>query len=41
MMVAAKDIDKGKDGEVQYFLREGTGLSVFSIEKDTGNYSFI
>uniref|UniRef100_A0A8C2T5B4 FAT atypical cadherin 2 n=1 Tax=Coturnix japonica TaxID=93934 RepID=A0A8C2T5B4_COTJA len=36
MMVTAKDIDKGKDGEVQYFLREGTGLSVFSIEKDTG-----
>ncbi|NWX47495.1 FAT2 protein, partial [Steatornis caripensis] len=36
MMVTAKDIDKGKDGEVQYFLREGTGLSVFRIEKDTG-----
>ncbi|KFV61323.1 Protocadherin Fat 2, partial [Dryobates pubescens] len=36
MMVTAKDIDKGKDGEVQYFLREGTGLSAFSIEKDTG-----
>ncbi|NXA17585.1 FAT2 protein, partial [Ibidorhyncha struthersii] len=36
MMVTAKDIDKGKDGEVRYFLREGTGLSVFSIEKDTG-----
>uniref|UniRef100_U3ICD8 FAT atypical cadherin 2 n=1 Tax=Anas platyrhynchos platyrhynchos TaxID=8840 RepID=U3ICD8_ANAPP len=37
MMVTAKDIDKGKDGEVQYFLREGTGLSIFRIEKDTGN----
>uniref|UniRef100_A0A8C3UYE4 FAT atypical cadherin 2 n=1 Tax=Catharus ustulatus TaxID=91951 RepID=A0A8C3UYE4_CATUS len=36
MMVTAKDIDRGKDGEVQYFLREGTGLSVFHIEKDTG-----
>ncbi|XP_017683478.1 PREDICTED: protocadherin Fat 2 [Lepidothrix coronata] len=36
MMVTAKDIDKGKDGEVQYFLREGTGMSVFHIEKDTG-----
>ncbi|KAM4653660.1 protocadherin Fat 2 [Amazona ochrocephala] len=36
MMVTAKDIDKGKDGEVQYLLREGTGLSVFRIEKDTG-----
>ncbi|XP_009321015.1 PREDICTED: protocadherin Fat 2 [Pygoscelis adeliae] len=36
MMVTAKDVDKGKDGEVQYFLREGTGLSVFHIEKDTG-----
>uniref|UniRef100_A0A663MKD2 FAT atypical cadherin 2 n=1 Tax=Athene cunicularia TaxID=194338 RepID=A0A663MKD2_ATHCN len=36
MTVTAKDIDKGKDGEVQYFLREGTGLSIFRIEKDTG-----
>uniref|UniRef100_A0A8C5UBS7 FAT atypical cadherin 2 n=1 Tax=Malurus cyaneus samueli TaxID=2593467 RepID=A0A8C5UBS7_9PASS len=36
MVVTAKDIDRGKDGEVQYFLREGTGLSVFHIEKDTG-----
>ncbi|KGL79349.1 Protocadherin Fat 2, partial [Tinamus guttatus] len=36
MLVTAKDIDEGKDGEVQYFLREGTGLSLFSIEKDTG-----
>ncbi|XP_019361654.1 PREDICTED: protocadherin Fat 2 isoform X1 [Gavialis gangeticus] len=36
MTVTAQDADKGKDGELQYFIREGTGLSVFRIEKDTG-----
>ncbi|KAJ7316376.1 hypothetical protein JRQ81_002538 [Phrynocephalus forsythii] len=34
--VTAQDDDKGKDGEIQYFIREGTDLAVFSIEKDTG-----
>ncbi|XP_062976958.1 protocadherin Fat 2 isoform X2 [Elgaria multicarinata webbii] len=36
MRVIAQDGDKGKDGEIQYFIREGTDLAVFSIEKDTG-----
>ncbi|XP_028574146.2 protocadherin Fat 2 [Podarcis muralis] len=36
MTVIANDGDKGKDGEIQYFIREGTGLAVFDIEKDTG-----
>ncbi|XP_067423513.1 protocadherin Fat 2 [Emydura macquarii macquarii] len=36
MMVTAQDGDKGKDGELQYFIREGTGLAVFHIEEDTG-----
>uniref|UniRef100_A0A8C3S0B0 FAT atypical cadherin 2 n=1 Tax=Chelydra serpentina TaxID=8475 RepID=A0A8C3S0B0_CHESE len=36
MMVTAQDGDKGKDGELQYFIREGTGLAVFRIEEDTG-----
>lgn len=35
--VTAQDDDKGKDGEIQYFIREGTDLAIFSIEKDTGN----
>ncbi|XP_062826337.1 protocadherin Fat 2 isoform X2 [Anolis carolinensis] len=36
MRVTAQDGDKGKDGEIQYFIREGTGLAVFDIEKDSG-----
>ncbi|CAM5159687.1 unnamed protein product [Natator depressus] len=36
MMVTAQDGDKGQDGELQYFIREGTGLAVFRIEEDTG-----
>ncbi|XP_078241753.1 protocadherin Fat 2 isoform X1 [Pogona vitticeps] len=36
MTVTAQDDDKGKDGEIQYFIREGTDLAVFSIEKDSG-----
>ncbi|XP_058148651.1 protocadherin Fat 2 [Dasypus novemcinctus] len=36
MEVAAQDGDSGLDGELQYFLRAGTGLAVFSIDCDTG-----
>lgn len=35
--IIAQDGDKGKDGQIQYSIREGTGLTFFSIEKDTGN----
>uniref|UniRef100_A0A8D0GHX8 FAT atypical cadherin 2 n=1 Tax=Sphenodon punctatus TaxID=8508 RepID=A0A8D0GHX8_SPHPU len=36
MRVTAQDDDKGKDGQIQYSIREGTGLALFSIEEDTG-----
>ncbi|XP_076993564.1 protocadherin Fat 2 [Tamandua tetradactyla] len=36
MKVAAQDNDSGLDGEIQYFLRAGTGLGIFSINRDTG-----
>ncbi|XP_025148164.2 protocadherin Fat 2 [Bubalus bubalis] len=36
MVVAAHDDDTGLDGELQYFLRGGTGLAAFSINQDTG-----
>ncbi|XP_043455316.1 protocadherin Fat 2 [Prionailurus bengalensis] len=36
MVVAAHDDDGGLDGELQYFLRAGTSLAAFSINKDTG-----
>lgn len=37
MRVTAQDSDKGKDGQIQYFIRDGTDLAVFTIERDTGN----
>ncbi|XP_003464523.3 protocadherin Fat 2 isoform X2 [Cavia porcellus] len=36
MQVMAQDDDNGSDGEIQYFLRAGTGLAAFSIDPDTG-----
>ncbi|KAM6224231.1 protocadherin Fat 2 [Rhynchocyon petersi] len=36
MVVTAHDDDNGLDGELQYFLRAGTGLAAFSINQDTG-----
>ncbi|XP_077182634.1 protocadherin Fat 2 isoform X2 [Paroedura picta] len=36
MRVTAQDDDKGKDGQIQYFVRDGTDLALFSIERDTG-----
>ncbi|XP_069340449.1 protocadherin Fat 2 [Eulemur rufifrons] len=36
LVVAAQDNDSGLDGELQYFLRAGTGLAAFSINQDTG-----
>ncbi|KAM7141484.1 protocadherin Fat 2 [Molossus nigricans] len=35
-VVAAHDEDSGLDGELQYFLRAGTSLTAFSIDRDTG-----
>ncbi|XP_015270777.1 PREDICTED: protocadherin Fat 2 [Gekko japonicus] len=36
MRVTAQDDDKGKDGQIQYSIRDGTNLALFNIEKDTG-----
>ncbi|XP_025023607.1 protocadherin Fat 2 [Python bivittatus] len=36
MRVVAQDADRGKDGQIQYFIREGSGMALFSIENDTG-----
>ncbi|XP_054832337.1 protocadherin Fat 2 [Eublepharis macularius] len=36
MSVTAQDGDKGKDGQIQYFIRDGTALAFFDIERDTG-----
>lgn len=37
MKVLAQDGDRGKDGQIQYFIREGSGMALFNIENDTGN----
>ncbi|XP_077575888.1 protocadherin Fat 1a [Stigmatopora nigra] len=34
--MAAQDDDKGRDGEIRYSIRGGSGLGVFSIEEETG-----
>ncbi|KAK1343482.1 hypothetical protein QTO34_016262 [Cnephaeus nilssonii] len=36
IVVTAHDDDSGLDGELQYFLRDGTSLTAFSINQDTG-----
>ncbi|XP_061626492.1 protocadherin Fat 1a isoform X2 [Phyllopteryx taeniolatus] len=36
MTVRAVDEDKGRDGEIQYSIRDGSGLGIFIIDEETG-----
>uniref|UniRef100_A0A8C5MTU4 FAT atypical cadherin 2 n=1 Tax=Leptobrachium leishanense TaxID=445787 RepID=A0A8C5MTU4_9ANUR len=36
LSIIARDGDKGKDGEIRYSIRDGSDLSVFSINEETG-----
>lgn len=36
MKVAAQDEDKGRDGEIRYSIRDGSGLGIFAIDEETG-----
>uniref|UniRef100_A0A7N8XKY0 FAT atypical cadherin 1a n=1 Tax=Mastacembelus armatus TaxID=205130 RepID=A0A7N8XKY0_9TELE len=36
MTVTAEDEDKGRDGEIRYSIRDGSGLGVFTIDEETG-----
>ncbi|XP_056372827.1 protocadherin Fat 2 [Hyla sarda] len=36
LSIMAQDEDKGKDGEIRYSIKDGTHLSVFSIDEETG-----
>ncbi|KAJ8281254.1 hypothetical protein GJAV_G00065390 [Gymnothorax javanicus] len=36
MKVTAKDEDKGRDGEIRYSIRDGSGLGVFTIDEESG-----
>ncbi|XP_051939687.1 protocadherin Fat 1a isoform X1 [Hippocampus zosterae] len=36
MTLRAEDEDKGRDGEIRYSIRDGSGLGVFTIDEETG-----
>nr|XP_048698639.1 protocadherin Fat 3 isoform X5 [Caretta caretta] len=36
LQVIAQDEDSGRDGEIQYSIRDGSGLGRFSIDEETG-----
>ncbi|CDQ63922.1 unnamed protein product [Oncorhynchus mykiss] len=36
MKVTAQDEDKGRDGEIHYSIRDGSGLGIFTIDEETG-----
>ncbi|CAH2225513.1 protocadherin Fat 3 isoform X1, partial [Pelobates cultripes] len=36
LQVVARDEDSGRDGEIQYSIRDGSGLGRFSIDEETG-----
>ncbi len=38
MNVTAHDEDSGRDGEVRYSIRGGSGLGVFTIDEDSGKF---
>lgn len=39
MKVTAQDEDKGRDGEIRYSIRDGSGLGIFTIDEETGKLS--
>ncbi|XP_056592721.1 protocadherin Fat 1a isoform X2 [Triplophysa dalaica] len=36
MKILAQDEDKGRDGEIRYSIRDGSGLGIFAIDEETG-----
>ncbi|KAG7266400.1 hypothetical protein CRUP_010715 [Coryphaenoides rupestris] len=38
MKVSAQDEDEGRDGEIRYSIRDGSGLGIFTIEEETDVY---
>ncbi|KAM9801014.1 protocadherin Fat 3a [Neosynchiropus ocellatus] len=36
LQVTASDQDEGKDGEIQYSIRDGSGLGRFAVDEETG-----
>lgn len=40
MTVTAEDEDRGRDGEIRYSIRDGSGLGIFTIDEETGESLF-
>uniref|UniRef100_A0A672YLW5 Protocadherin Fat 1-like n=1 Tax=Sphaeramia orbicularis TaxID=375764 RepID=A0A672YLW5_9TELE len=38
MTVTAEDEDQGRDGEIRYSIRDGSGLGIFTIDEQTGEF---
>lgn len=38
LQVTANDEDDGRDGEIQYSIRDGSGLGRFAIDEETGSF---
>lgn len=36
MTVTAEDEDRGRDGEIRYSIRDGSGLGIFTIDEESG-----
>lgn len=41
LQVTANDEDSGRDGEIQYSIRDGSGLGRFAIDEETGKFSYV
>uniref|UniRef100_A0A8D3DX25 FAT atypical cadherin 1a n=1 Tax=Scophthalmus maximus TaxID=52904 RepID=A0A8D3DX25_SCOMX len=41
MTVRAEDEDGGRDGEIRYSIRDGSGLGIFTIDEETGESLFL
>lgn len=41
MTVSAEDEDTGRDGEIRYSIRDGSGLGIFSIDEETGKSLYL
>ncbi|NWR50830.1 FAT1 protein, partial [Regulus satrapa] len=40
MTVSAYDEDAGRDGEIRYSIRDGSGIGVFRIDEEKGKVTF-
>lgn len=41
LQMSARDDDAGRDGEIQYSIRDGSGLGRFNVDEETGKSVFV